>query len=191
MKYVSRNIAQMKEEVRRHIEADAVVQGHYWKEANNDAGGCGCFLGCLTHIAIVGRNSSRVRFIILTERFGLSKQFAGIAEHLFERSDSTDAVEFFRDIPDAIDVDGKDLSDVHWQFANAIFEGSRFEKDELFRDVYSHHLKKMKEHGDFPAFSIGLREWEGSDDIGAEIKRQRDIFLDLIRNAPMYKEAQS
>lgn len=43
------NIETMKQEVAAYIAADAVVQGEYWFDEDNIVGGRGCFIGCLTH----------------------------------------------------------------------------------------------------------------------------------------------
>jgi hypothetical protein len=94
----------LRQEVKAHIEADALVRGRYWD------GDKGCFIGCLTH-------SSNPAFA--SERFGLPEPLLRLAEHIFERLPADDAKAFFAAFPNAVVCDGKDLSRVHWVFLAA------------------------------------------------------------------------
>jgi hypothetical protein len=98
---LTKNTDILRQEVKAHIEADALVQGRYWE---NDKG---CFIGCLTH-------SSSPAFA--SERFGLPTPLLRLAEHIFERLPADDAKAFFAAFPNAVVCDGKDLSRVHWAF---------------------------------------------------------------------------
>ena len=101
---LTRNHAELTFEVKKHIEADAVIQGDYWD------GSKGCFIGCLTH----SRDPA-----LAFERFGLPEPLLRIAENIFEALPSDDARAFFAALPDAVACDGKDLSLVHWSFLAA------------------------------------------------------------------------
>lgn len=105
----SKNIKQMKVTVQQHLEADAVMQGEYWQRDNNAVGGRGCFIGCLAHDA-----DTRV----LERQYGIPRVLSRIAEAIFERLPIHEAKQFFRDIPEAIGRDGRDLTLVPWQFFN-------------------------------------------------------------------------
>lgn len=98
---LTKNIDEMKAVVADHIAADQVVQGRYWE--NNR----GCFIGCLTH-------SSKSQLV--THKFGMPLPLVCITERVFDRLTEKESVKFFADIPAAIDIDGKDLSLIHWQF---------------------------------------------------------------------------
>lgn len=110
MNAISKNIPEMIKLTEQHIAADAVRQGHYWDEAQNDVGGNGCFIGCLTH----GSNAEDV-----FEKFGLPEPLVKICENIFEALPEDKAKQFFLDIPNAIGKNGKDLSLVHWKFLAA------------------------------------------------------------------------
>ena len=88
-------------EVKRHVEADAVLQGTYWD------GSKGCFIGCLAHSSDA---------TALGEMYGLPLVLVRICENVFERLPADDAKSFFAAIPDAVGRDGKDLTRVHWAF---------------------------------------------------------------------------
>ena len=107
----TKNIKQMKVTVQQHLEADAVMQGEYWQRDNNAVGGRGCFIGCLAHDA-----DTRV----LERQYGIPRVFSRIAEAIFERLPIYEAKQFFRDIPEAIGRDGRDLTLVPWQFFNQV-----------------------------------------------------------------------
>jgi hypothetical protein len=98
---LSINTDTLRAEVAAHIAADAVVQGHYWKD------GKGCFIGCLAH----SRDAT-----VLGDRFGLPLPLVRICEGIFEALPADEAKSFFAAVPDAVGVDGKDLSRVHWAF---------------------------------------------------------------------------
>lgn len=104
---LSKNIPEMIKLTEQHIAADAVVQGHYWEKSQNDVGGNGCFIGCLTH----GSDAKDV-----FDKFGLPQPLVKICENVFEGLAEVEAKQFFLDIPNAIGKNGKDLSLVHWKF---------------------------------------------------------------------------
>jgi hypothetical protein len=101
MTTLTKNTDLLKQEVRERITADAVVQGNYWSD------GKGCFIGCLTYS---GDPTPAV------ERFGLTESILRIAERIFESLPLEEAKEFFFDFADAVAMDGKDLSLIHWVF---------------------------------------------------------------------------
>jgi len=88
-------------EVKRHIEADAILQGEYWN------GEQGCFIGCLAHSDDPTK---------LGELYGLPLPLVRICESIFESLPADEAKTFFAAIPDAVGRDGKDLTRVHWAF---------------------------------------------------------------------------
>jgi hypothetical protein len=101
MTTLTKNTDLLKQEVHEHITADAVVQGNYWSD------GKGCFIGCLTYS---GDPTPAV------ERFGLTESILRIAERIFESLPLEEAKQFFFDFPDAVAMDGKNLSLIHWVF---------------------------------------------------------------------------
>jgi hypothetical protein len=88
-------------EVKRHVEADAILQGSYWD------GSRGCFIGCLAHSDDATK---------LGELYGLPLPLVRICEDIFEALPADEAKTFFAAIPDAVGRDGKDLTRVHWAF---------------------------------------------------------------------------
>ena len=88
-------------EVKRHVEADAILQGTYWD------GSHGCFIGCLAHSDDATK---------LGELYGLPLPLVRICENIFEDLPADEAKAFFAAIPDAVGRDGKDLTRVHWAF---------------------------------------------------------------------------
>lgn len=109
----TRNVDKLKETVARHIEMDAVMQGDYWHD------GKGCFIGCLAHEHVAADAHGWVdadRPDILEQEYGIPVMLVRILEAIFERLPESESVEFFRQIPEAIESDGKDLSLVPWGF---------------------------------------------------------------------------
>jgi len=98
---LTKNYETLAIEVKRHVEADAVLQGQYWD------GSRGCFIGCLAH----SPNASA-----LEEMYGLPLPLVRICENIFESLPANEAKAFFASIPDAVGRDGKDLTRVHWSF---------------------------------------------------------------------------
>ena len=94
-------------EVKAHIDADAVIQRNYWYEGDNNVGGKGCFIGCLSH----GSDAQ-----VLADRFGFPLMLTKVCEGIFESLDENDAKSFFGDIPAAVGRNGKDLTKVVWKF---------------------------------------------------------------------------
>jgi len=105
MTTLTRNIAQMVTEVADHITQDRVIQGIYYAKCGDSFKGC--FIGCLSH----SNNASKA-----VDRFGLTLPLLRIAENIFEALPKAKAKKFFADFAPAVGVDGKDLSNVHWQF---------------------------------------------------------------------------
>ena len=95
---LTKNIELMKSESVRHVSTDLLVQGNYKT----------CFIGCHGN----GSNAPE----LLTEQYGLPLPVIRIAENIFEALPRQAAIGFHLDLPAAIDVDGKDLSQVVWQF---------------------------------------------------------------------------
>ena len=98
---LTKNHEKLTIEVKRHIEADAVMQGSYW------GGSKGCFIGCLAHSSDPKK---------LGDLYGLPLPLVRICENIFENTPAEDAKDFFAAIPDAVGHDGKDLTRVHWAF---------------------------------------------------------------------------
>jgi hypothetical protein len=101
---LTQNHAELTLEVAKHLEADALIKGAYWRR------GKGCFIGCLTH-------SDNPKTAV--DRFGLPQPLLRIAEDIFEALPEDEGKAFFAALPDAVERDGKDLSRVHWQFLAA------------------------------------------------------------------------
>lgn len=107
---LTKNHAILVAEVQAHIAADALVQGQYWKPADNAVGGKGCFIACLTHSDDAAA---------LADRFGLPEPLVRICENIFDALPLGEEKAFFAAIPAAVGRDGKDLTRVHWQFLAA------------------------------------------------------------------------
>ena len=105
------NHAKLSAEVGRHVAADAVIKGAYWRKADNAVGGEGCFIGCLAH----DNDPQKVE-----ATYGLPAPLVSICEEIFECLPADDARAFFAEIPAAVGRDGKDLGRVHWQFLGQI-----------------------------------------------------------------------
>jgi hypothetical protein len=98
---ITKNTDQLRTEVRRHLDADAVIQRTYWN------GSQGCFIGCLAHSSDASE---------LERRYGLPLPVVRIAESIFEALPADEARAFFGAIPDAVRADGRDLTRVTWRF---------------------------------------------------------------------------
>jgi hypothetical protein len=107
---LTRNYDTLVVEVKAHVAADAIIPGAYWNPSDNEVGGTGCFISCLTH-----SDDPAPAF----ERFGLTEPLLRIAESIFEALPRADATAFFAALPAAVACDGKDLSRVHWHFLAA------------------------------------------------------------------------
>lgn len=104
---LTKNHAKLTADVKAHIDADAVIAGHYWNEGDNAVGGTGCFIGCLVHSS----SADGVESI-----FGLPVALVILAEGIFGNLPADEGKAFFANIPNAVGRDGKDLSRVHWAF---------------------------------------------------------------------------
>lgn len=103
---LTKNTDKLREEVAAHVAADSIVQGIYWDTENER----GCFIGCL------GRSDDPT---INEVTYGLPVMVQRIAESIFESLPANEAKAFFASLPDAVGIDGKDLSTVGWQFLAA------------------------------------------------------------------------
>ena len=100
------NIPQMRAEIASHIANDQIISNRnggfgYWSAKKQR----GCFIGCLTHSADPRKAE---------ERFGVPVAIMLIAENIFEALPIDAGRSFFGSFGDAVAVDGKDLSRVHW-----------------------------------------------------------------------------
>lgn len=109
MTILTRNTQQLKRVVQQHVTTDSILQGRYWDERDNR----GCFIGCLAHSSDPSP---------LVDLYGLPLYLIRISEAIFEHLPEDEAKDFFASFPDAIAVDGKDLSLVHWKFLLAALQ---------------------------------------------------------------------
>ena len=98
----------LKIEVRKHIEADAVIGGSYWKEKEQE----GCFIGCLAHSDDIA---------ILAKKYGFTPMFVRLVEDIFEDFRQAKRVQFFSDIGENM-RDGVDTEIVTWTVLRRILE---------------------------------------------------------------------
>lgn len=200
---LTKNVETMKAEVAKHIEADAVIQGSYWR-ADPDypaTGGRGCFIGCLAHSSDASK---------LTEMYGLPAPLVRIAEGIFEGLPRDGAREFFAAIPPAIGRDGRDLSRVHWAFladtlrhlhgttgnAGAAVDTVIAGMDRLAageewpaaaraadaaRAAYAAYAARAAAYA--AAYAARAADAADAAAYAAEIERQRDVFLKLVSEA--------
>lgn len=168
MTLLTKNHAELAQEVAAHIAADAVVAGHYWNEGDNAVGGTGCFIGCLSH----GEDAQDVE-----DRFGLPIALVKIAENIFEALPEKEGREFFAAIPDAVGRDGKDLSLVHWKFLATELRALPAMPSHI-QDVIDPVITGMD------LLSSGAK-WDAAADAAdaAACLRQRDTFLALVAAA--------
>ena len=99
----TKNIDLMLSETLAHYNADQIVQGSYWDGIEQN----GCFIGCLTH----GDDAQDV-----TNLFGIELPLVELLENIYEGLPAKESKEFFKAIPSAIGVNGKDVSLVKWAF---------------------------------------------------------------------------
>lgn len=159
-------------EVKRHIEAGAVMaNNHYWNEDDFT----GCFIGCLTHSADAQR---------VTDLFGLPLPLVSICENVFEALPDNEGRAFFAAIPRAVGRDGKNLSRVHWHFLAAELRALPAQSSHI-QDVIDPVIKGMD-------LLAGGAEWCAAADAAARAARaegvdvrirQRDTILRLISEA--------
>jgi hypothetical protein len=102
----TKNTDKLRQEVAKHVAADSVVQGIYWNRESNR----GCFIGCLAQSDDPRVNETTYGLPIMVQR---------IAESIFESLPANEAKSFFAALPGAVSCDGKDLSNVGWQFLAA------------------------------------------------------------------------
>ena len=168
---ITRNTDLLKQKVHKHIKADAVVQGDYWDN------GKGCFIGCLTHSSDPSP---------LVDLYGLPLPLIRIAEGIFERLPLSEAKQFFSDFPDAIATDGKDLSLVHWPLLGETLRHLPPQKPDIQAviDPVIHGMERLASGGvwaaEYAAEDAALAAKAAED---AEIRRQRDSLLRLLREA--------
>jgi hypothetical protein len=150
---LTKNHAKLVEQVKAHVDADAVLQGTYWDEEEQK----GCFIGCLAH-------SPDASF--LQDEYGLPLPLVRICESIFERLPSDQAKQFFSDIPAAVGADGKDLSLAHWKFLHQTLKNMPLTDD------------KTQPVIDVVIEGIGLladgKEWPAADAVRAAAARARD-----------------
>lgn len=100
---ISKNISEFIANARDHVAQDKVIKGLYTRP-----NGQACFIGC--HAG--EDNPER-----LLKIYGLPTMVIRIAEIIFEGLPDKEAQQQFHiDLPEAIGVDGKDLSMVGWKF---------------------------------------------------------------------------
>tara|TARA_R110000851_G_scaffold294028_1_gene448628 strand:+ start:565 stop:1257 length:693 start_codon:yes stop_codon:yes gene_type:complete len=103
----TKNYERFSSEIKRHVLADAVIQGEYWKPGDNEAGGRGCFIGCLSHGDMAEP---------LESEYGVPTALVRLCEGIFEALPADEAKKFFSDMDGAVGRDGKDLTRVVWAF---------------------------------------------------------------------------
>ena len=100
---LTKNTYKLRQEVAAHVAADSIVQGIYWDTENNR----GCFIGCLAKSNDPAINEATYGLPVMVQR---------IAENIFEALPADEAKVFFAALPDAVACDGKDLTQIGWQF---------------------------------------------------------------------------
>jgi len=160
-------------EVKKHIEADAVVQGKYWD------GSKGCFIGCLTH-----SNDPEQAF----ERFGIPTAVMRLAENIFEMLSPAEARDFFAALPQAVGRDGRDLSRVHWAFLAAELSALPATRDDIQAviDPVIAGMDQLASGGDWSRADAARAAAYAAAHAAARAaaaRRQRDTLLRLIAEA--------
>ena len=103
---LTKNTDKLRQEVAAHVAADSIVQGTYWDAISQS----GCFIGCLA------RNNNPE---LNETAYGLPVMVQRIAENIFEALPADEAKKFFAALPGAVNCDGKNLTNVGWQFLAA------------------------------------------------------------------------
>lgn len=187
------NTDQLIKEVAEHVAQDRIVQGTYGETTED--GFRGCFIGCLGH-------SSDPR--VAVKRFGLTEPLLRIAESIFEALPPDAARRFFADFPAAVGTDGKDLSLVHWQFLASELRALPTVPADIQAtiDPVIAGMDFLANGQEWPeaaeaaraaawaaeaarAAMAAMADWAARAARAAAICRQRNLFLALIRNAPM------
>ncbi len=134
----TKNIKLMKERTAMHIAADEVIQGRY-----NDNVDRGSFIGC---------HSQSDDHWWLVDEYGIPLPLVSILGSIFHSLFLSDFKHFFSSIPDAIAVDGKDLSLVHWRFLMQILEDMPKQEKEIQAaiDVVIQGMSTLADGGDWP-----------------------------------------
>lgn len=188
MTTLTRNTYQLKTEVAEHVAQDRIIQGTY-AEFTKD-GFRGCFIGCLGHSEDP---------VVAAKRFGLTEPLLRIAEHIFESLPAGEARQFFADFPAAVGADGKDLSLVHWQFLASELRAlpPLASKIQALIDPVIAGMDLLANGQNWPAAEAAraaeaawAAAWAARAAEAAAILRQRDLFLELVRNAPVMENAQ-
>ena len=201
MTTLTRNIAQMVAEVADHVAQDRVIQGTYYEESGNSFKGC--FIGCLSH----PDDASKA-----VGRFGLTLPLLRIAENIFEALPEAEAKKFFADFAPAVGVNGKDLSNVHWQFLAAELKAlpKVSTETQIVMDVAIDGMDRLAQGLAWPAaaraaldaaaraaaYAAARADAYAAADAAADAAaraatradvrlRQRDTLLNLIRQAPV------
>ena len=103
---LTKNTDKLRQEVAAHVAADSIVQGTYWDAVSKS----GCFIGCLAHEDNPAFNETAYGLPVMVQR---------IAENIFEALPADEAKKFFAALPSAVNCDGKNLTNVGWQFLAA------------------------------------------------------------------------
>lgn len=176
---LTKNFALLKKEIGRHVEEDRVVQVVYW------TGESGCFIGCLSH----GEDT-----LVIEQTYGLPVMVQRIAESIFEGLPAKESVAFFAALPEVVACDGKDLSRVGWQFMAAELRSLPTQDDiqAVIDPIIAglHLLTNDTEWAKNVAASAVARAAACAAACAADIvaarRRQRDLLLQLIKDAPVF-----
>jgi hypothetical protein len=187
---LTKNIAEMLEDTKKHIAMDVVRQGHYWRPTKGGYGDevlppSGCFIGCLTH-GPVARD--------VTNKYGIPRQLVQELESVFEALPEDEIQEFFLNVAEAIEVDGKDLTNVIPQYykamENRLYELYRISmygqkhydaSGDSFSDVVNERIHDEVYDNE----SLGVGSLRADECKADEVQEQAMSILDLMRDAPM------
>jgi hypothetical protein len=203
---LTKNIETMKAEVAAHIAADAVIQGTYWKE------GRGCFIGCLTHSvkaeAVTDKFGMPLSLVKIAEHIFESLPaadakafFAAVPEAIGADGKDLSRVHWLfladtlrhlppqtDDLKAAIDrvIDGMDRLSTgeDWPDAFAAADAAKaayYAADAADAAAYAAYAASAN----YATHAVRAAAYaaEAADDARAEVTRQRDVFLRLLREA--------
>jgi hypothetical protein len=187
---LTKNIAEMLEDTKKHIAMDVVRQGHYWRPTKEGYGNeflspTGCFIGCLTHGPVADD---------VTIKYGIPRQLVQELESVFEGLPEDEIQGFFLDVVKAIEVDGKDLTDVIPQYYKAmedrleerygLFMDGR-EYYDAYDDAFSDLVTERIHDEVYDTESLGVANVTADECRADEVQEQAMSILDLMRDAPM------
>ncbi len=172
---LTKNTACLIERMTEHAKADEIIKGTGWD------GGKGCFVGCALH---------EYNYSKFPEGLGWPTELGYLCDGIFEGLSNGDAKQFAVDVPNAVGVDGKDLSMVlphflFWLLADPVEGVIRFVPADKFPQQHKAvsdvaELRRRQIAGE----TITAAAWAAAWDAAAR-KQQAAKLIELLKAAPV------